>query len=52
MEVSDRIQVMRRGHRVATFATERTSMEELVGAMTGATDPEAGQNGHEAGVSS
>jgi simple sugar transport system ATP-binding protein len=42
MEVSDRIQVMRRGQRVATFATERTSMEELVGAMTGATEPEAG----------
>ncbi len=47
MEVSDRIQVLRRGQRVATFATGQTSMEELVGAMTGATDPE---NGHEVGV--
>jgi len=47
MEVSDRIQVLRMGQRVATFAAERTSMEELVGAMTGATEPE---NGSEVGV--
>lgn len=42
MEVSDRIQVLRRGQRVATFTTEQTSMEELVGAMTGALEPENG----------
>ncbi len=36
MEVSDRIQVLRMGSRVATYKTEDTSMEELVGAMTGA----------------
>ena len=37
IEVSDRVQVLRLGHRVATFQTKDTSMEELVGAMTGAT---------------
>ena len=36
MDVSDRVQVLRMGHRVATFKTEQTSMEELVGSMTGA----------------
>jgi simple sugar transport system ATP-binding protein len=40
MEVSDRVQVMRRGRRVATFDTARTDMEQLVGAMTGALDKE------------
>ena len=37
IEVSDRVQVLRLGRRVATFQTSETSMEELVGAMTGAT---------------
>jgi simple sugar transport system ATP-binding protein len=41
MEVSDRIQVMRRGRRVATYQAADTSMEELVGAMTGAVEQEA-----------
>jgi simple sugar transport system ATP-binding protein len=36
MEVSDRIEVLRLGERVAQFKTAETSMEELVGAMTGA----------------
>jgi simple sugar transport system ATP-binding protein len=36
MEVADRIQVMRRGRRVATFRASETTMEQLVGAMTGA----------------
>ena len=36
MEVSDRVEVLRLGQRVATFNTAETSMEELVGAMTGA----------------
>ncbi|TXL62214.1 ATP-binding cassette domain-containing protein [Aeromicrobium terrae] len=35
IEVSDRVQVLRMGRRVATFETAQTSMEELVGAMTG-----------------
>lgn len=36
IEVADRVQVLRRGRRVATYEAENTSMEELVGAMTGA----------------
>ena len=40
MEVADRIQVMRRGRRVATFQGSETSMEQLVGAMTGAITQE------------
>jgi simple sugar transport system ATP-binding protein len=36
MEVSDRVEVLRLGERVARFTTADTSMEELVGAMTGA----------------
>ena len=36
MEVADRVQVMRRGERVATFDAKKTDMNELVGAMTGA----------------
>lgn len=37
MEVADRIQVLRLGTRVATLDAKRTSMEELVGLMTGAS---------------
>jgi simple sugar transport system ATP-binding protein len=36
MEVSDRVEVLRLGQRVARFKTSDTTMEELVGAMTGA----------------
>ncbi|WP_230668205.1 hypothetical protein [Microbacterium sp. MEC084] len=36
MEVSDRIQVLRLGTRVANISAGDTSMEELVGLMTGA----------------
>jgi simple sugar transport system ATP-binding protein len=36
MEISDRVQVLRLGRRVATYQTSETSMEQLVGAMTGA----------------
>ena len=36
LEVSDRVEVLRLGERVAQFDTPQTSMEELVGAMTGA----------------
>lgn len=38
MEVSDRVQVLRLGRRVATYRTSQTSMEQLVAAMTGATE--------------
>jgi simple sugar transport system ATP-binding protein len=42
MEVSDRVEVLRLGERVARFTTADTSMEELVGAMTGALRHEEG----------
>jgi simple sugar transport system ATP-binding protein len=38
LEVADRIQVMRLGRRVATLPAEGTTVEQLVGAMTGALD--------------
>jgi simple sugar transport system ATP-binding protein len=38
LEVSDRVQVLRLGHRIATFDAKKTTVEELVGAMTGALD--------------
>jgi simple sugar transport system ATP-binding protein len=38
LEVADRVQVLRLGRRVATFEASKTSVEELVGAMTGALD--------------
>lgn len=38
MEVADRVQVLRLGRRVATFTAKDTSVEQLVGAMTGALD--------------
>lgn len=40
IEVSDRIQVLRLGTRVATLKAKETSMEELVGMMTGAITQE------------
>jgi len=36
LQVSDRIEVLRLGRRVATFKASKASMEDLVGAMTGA----------------
>ncbi len=41
MDVADRIQVMWRGRRVATYRKADTSMEQLVAAMTGAVSQEA-----------
>jgi simple sugar transport system ATP-binding protein len=38
LEVADRIQVMRLGRRVATLPAQGTTVEQLVGAMTGALD--------------
>lgn len=40
LQVSDSVQVFRRGRRVATYETAQTSLEELVGTMTGALDEE------------
>jgi simple sugar transport system ATP-binding protein len=42
VEVCDRIQVLRLGKRVATFEGRNTTVEELVGAMTGALDSREG----------
>lgn len=42
LEVCDRIQVLRLGRRVATFPRQGTSVETLVGAMTGALDAKEG----------
>ncbi|NQW71587.1 MAG: sugar ABC transporter ATP-binding protein, partial [Actinobacteria bacterium] len=36
--VADTVQVMRRGRRVATYRAADSSIEELVGAMTGKLD--------------
>lgn len=36
LEVADRVEVLRLGHRVAQFAAADTNIEQLVGAMTGA----------------
>jgi len=41
LEVCDRIQVLRLGRRVATYPGQGTSVETLVGAMTGALDGRA-----------
>ncbi|WP_407319859.1 ATP-binding cassette domain-containing protein [Isoptericola halotolerans] len=38
LEVSDRVHVMRQGRRAAVYEAAQTSVEELVGAMTGALD--------------
>ncbi|MDT5106125.1 MAG: simple sugar transport system ATP-binding protein, partial [Mycobacterium sp.] len=42
LEVCDRIQVLRLGRRVATYPGQGTSVETLVGAMTGALDTREG----------
>ena len=42
LEVADRVHVMRLGTRIATFDAAKTTVEELVGAMTGALDNKNG----------
>jgi simple sugar transport system ATP-binding protein len=42
MQVADRVEVLRLGERVAQLQTADTSMEELVGSMTGALTQERG----------
>lgn len=42
LEVADRVQVLRLGRRVATYTAADTTVEELVGAMTGALDKKEG----------
>jgi simple sugar transport system ATP-binding protein len=43
MEVADRVEVLRLGERVARFTTADTTMEDLVGAMTGALQQKGDQ---------
>jgi simple sugar transport system ATP-binding protein len=38
LEVSDRVEVLRLGKRVARYKGKETNVEELVGAMTGALE--------------
>jgi simple sugar transport system ATP-binding protein len=45
LAVSDRVEVLRLGERVAQFKTAETTMEALVGAMTGALDQRVAANG-------
>jgi len=45
LSVSDRVEVLRLGRRVASFTAADTTIEELVGAMTGSLDEPAQQNG-------
>ncbi|MDC3377030.1 ATP-binding cassette domain-containing protein [Candidatus Nanopelagicales bacterium] len=40
LSVADRVQVLRRGRRVATLKAADSTLEQLVGAMTGALDEE------------
>ena len=49
LSVADRVEVLRLGRRVASFTAADTTIEELVGAMTGSLD-EPAQNGNHAPV--
>lgn len=40
LDISDRVQVMRRGRVIADYKAAQTNLEELVGAMTGRLDEE------------
>ncbi len=44
LAVADRVEVLRLGRRVARYAAAETSVEELVGAMTGALSTEESAN--------
>lgn len=47
LAVADRVEVLRLGRRVATYNASETSIDQLVGAMTGALDLEVGDAGNE-----
>jgi simple sugar transport system ATP-binding protein len=48
LAIADRIQVLRLGRRVATFSADQASVEDLVGAMTGALEINGGARHAEA----
>ncbi len=50
LAVSDRVEVLRMGRRVATFQASQATVEQLVGAMTGALDTGAGTAGTRTGT--
>ncbi|MFC1440680.1 ATP-binding cassette domain-containing protein [Streptacidiphilus sp. N1-10] len=51
LSVADRVEVLRLGRRVASFRAADSSIEELVGAMTGSLDePDAGNGGNGSGA--
>ena len=52
LSVADRVEVLRLGRRVASFNAADTSIEELVGAMTGSLDEPAPTAGPAAGTGS
>jgi simple sugar transport system ATP-binding protein len=43
--VADRVEVLRTGRRVARFRAADVTVEQLVGAMTGALATESGEDG-------
>jgi D-xylose transport system ATP-binding protein len=49
-EVADRIFVLRLGREAGTFVTRETTNEEIVGAITGASDPTTGDLGPPVGA--
>jgi simple sugar transport system ATP-binding protein len=49
LAVADRVEVLRLGRRVASYTASQTSVDELVGAMTGALEL-AGGNNHQGGA--
>jgi simple sugar transport system ATP-binding protein len=48
LSVADRVEVLRMGHRVARFHAADATVEQLVGAMTGALTTEETQEGESA----
>jgi len=45
MDVADRVEVLRLGTRVASFRVADVSMDQIIGAMTGALDSKGAENG-------
>jgi simple sugar transport system ATP-binding protein len=45
LAVADRVEVLRMGRRVAVFTASETTVDELVGAMTGALELSNGSKG-------
>jgi simple sugar transport system ATP-binding protein len=48
LAVADRVEVLRMGRRVATYTAAQASVDDLVGAMTGALELSSGSGGGDA----